>query len=66
MKDDKKEDKTNLKDVVTTDFMKGLVDELNLDVDAKNIDDLVDDFGNSKKDDPKDKDKDKKDEEKKE
>ena len=27
------EEKTDLKDIVTTDFMKGLVEDLNLDID---------------------------------
>ena len=41
-----------MKNIVTTDFVKGLVDELNLDVDDQDLNDVVNQVqGDNKKDD---------------
>jgi len=70
-----KEEQPELKDIVTTDFMKGLVSELDLDIDQNEMGDLMKEAGlgdnkeekkeeeDPKKDDDKDKEK-KKDEDK--
>jgi len=39
------EEKTDLKEIVTTDFMKGLVSELNLDIDQDQMGDLMKEAG---------------------
>lgn len=54
------EEKTDLKDIVTTDFMKGLVDDLNLDIDQDAMGDLMKEVG-KKPDEAKGKDDEKKD-----
>jgi hypothetical protein len=51
-----------LKNIVTTDFVKGLVDELNLDVDEEDLNGIVNQVQGDKKDDTEEK---KPDEEKK-
>ena len=39
----------NLKDIVTTDFMKGIIDEMKLDIDESAMDDIMGQLDNNKK-----------------
>jgi len=64
----KAEQPGDLKDIVTTDFMKDLVDDLGLDIDQDAMGDLMQEagLGDKKESDPKKEDEVKKDDKKKE